>query len=45
MAVKRSVFKMQKQRTKHCKDPSYGSGAINQNVPKFAVMPKTPNSG
>ena len=32
MLVKRSVFEMQKQRTKNCKDPSYGSGAIDQNV-------------
>ena len=40
MVFKRSVLKIQKQRTKSCKDPSYGYGEINQNVPKFAVWPK-----
>ena len=43
MVFKRSVFKIQKQRTKNCKDQSYGSWAINQNVPKFAVRPKKYN--
>ena len=32
MVFKRGVFEMQKQRTKNCKYPSYGSGAIDQNV-------------
>ena len=42
MVFKRSVFEIQKQRTKSCKYPSYGYGEINQNVLKFAVWPKTP---
>ena len=40
MVLKRSVFEIQKQRTKSCKDPSYGYREINQTVPKFAVWPK-----
>ena len=39
MVLKRSVFEIQKQRTKSCKDPSYGYWEINQNVLKFAVWP------
>ena len=35
MVLKRSVFEIQKQRTKNCKDPSYGCGAIHENVPKL----------
>ena len=43
VVFKRSAFKIQKQRTKSCKDSSNGYGEINQNVPKFAVWPKTAN--
>ena len=35
MVLKRSVFEIQKQRTKNFKDPSYGCGAIHENVPKL----------
>ena len=45
MVFKRSVFEIQKQCIKSGKDPSYGYGEIDQNVPKFAVWPKTPNFG
>ena len=38
MVHKISVFEIQKQRTKSCKDPSYGYGEINQNIPKFALI-------
>ena len=35
MVLKRSEFEIQKQRTKHFKDPSYGYGAIDENVKKL----------
>ena len=35
MVLKRSVFKIQKQRTKNCNDPTYGYGAIHENVTKL----------
>ena len=45
MVFKRSVFEIQKQRTKSCKDPSYGYGEIDQNVPKFGIFGQTANFG
>ena len=39
MILKRSVFKIQKQRTKKFKDPRYGCGAIHENVPKLRNWP------
>ena len=45
MVLKRSEFEIQKQRTKSCKDLSYGYGEINQNVPKFGVFGQTENFG
>ena len=38
VTVEKSLFEMQKQRTKNCKDPSYGYGAINQNVQIWPQM-------
>ena len=35
MVLKRSVFEIQKQCTKNFKDPSYGYGAIHENVLKL----------
>ena len=35
MVLKRSVFEIQKQRTKNYNDPSYGYGAIHENVTKM----------
>ena len=43
MVFKRSVFKMQKQHTKNFKDPSYGYGAIHENVPKLRLFAQLRN--
>ena len=43
MVLKRSVFKIQKQRTKNSKDPSYGCGAIHENVTKLRNCAKRRN--
>ena len=45
MVLKRSVFEKQKQRTKNYNDPSYGYGAIHENVPKLRNCAKQRNFG
>ena len=45
MVLKRSVFEIQKQRTKNYKDPSYGYGAIHENVLKLRRFPQLRNFG
>ena len=45
MILKRSVFEIQKQRIKHFNDPSYGYGAINENVPKLRRFAQLRNFG
>ena len=37
MVLKRSVFEIQKERTKNFKDPSYGYGVIHENVPNLQM--------
>ena len=37
MVLKRSVFEIQKQRTKNCNDPSYGYGAIHETLQNCAI--------
>ena len=43
MVLKRSVFEIQKQRTKNCNDTSYGYGAIHENVTKLRNCVKRRN--
>ena len=43
MVLKRSLFEIQKQRTKNFNDPSYGCGAIHENVPKLRNCAKRRN--
>ena len=43
MVLKRSVFEIQKQRTKNFKDQSYGYGVIHENVPKLCNCEKWRN--
>ena len=45
MVLKRSVFEIQKQRTKIFKDPSYGYGAIYENVLKLRRFSQLRNFG
>ena len=45
MVLKRSVFEIQEQRTKNFNDPSYGYGAINENVPKLRRFVQLRNFG
>ena len=45
MVLNRSVFEIQKQRTKKFTDPSYGYGEIHENVPKLRNCAKRRNFG
>ena len=45
MVLKRSVFEIQKQRTKNYKDPSYGYRAIHENVLKLRRFAQLRNFG
>ena len=45
MVLKRSVFEIQKQHTKNFKDPSYGYGAIHENVLKLRRFAQLRNFG
>ena len=45
MVFVRRVFEIQKQGTKSYKDPNYGYGEINKNVPKFGVFGQTAEFG